>query len=78
MVYHKSVLNLLATMAKRRTEMEIPDWVFEQDPDYQEERDGCWVCGGALHSDNNGDLQPCEGFGTPAHDAMEQKRKGGL
>lgn len=56
--------------------MDIPDWVYDEDPEYQEERDGCYVCGGALHSNDEGDLMPCEGFGTPRHDEMEKNRKG--
>jgi len=34
---------------------------YEEDPYYQEERDGCPICGGALELDGSGDLMPCEG-----------------
>jgi hypothetical protein len=56
-------------------QMKIPDWVYEQDPEYQEERDGCYVCGGALEYGENGELIPCEGFGNPDHDEREKNLK---
>lgn len=47
---------------------------YEEDPDYQEERDGCPICGGALKYDDKGDLIPCPGGGQ-RHEEFEAKHK---
>jgi hypothetical protein len=46
----------------------------KEDPYYQEERDGCPICGGALEYDN-GRLMPCPGGGR-RHEEYEAKKRG--
>ena len=48
---------------------------YEKDTHYQEERDGCPICGGALQYDDNGDLVPCPGGGKRHEEYEKVKTK---